>query len=288
MNLKPLVSIGIPAYNAEKTLDACIKSVVNQTYRNIEIIISDNCSSDSTAAICRKFADIDPRINLVVQEENIGPVANFNYVLSRSTGTYFMWLATDDFKSPDFIDINLEFLQKNPEYVASTCPNRFDVPDSENHDWELLSLEGDQKFRIVDFLRNANRSRGLFYSLFRTDILKKYPWFGVNFLAWDWLLLFYFSLNWKFHRSPNGSLVLGANGQSTQTNALEMSGVTGVKKLWPLSKFTILALITVLRICPKYFFVPLPDIWRLNSLMFRHQFFLMKHKLKKRILRISY
>lgn len=151
-----------------------------------------------------------------------------------------------------------------------------------------MSLEGDQKFRIVDFLRNANRSHGLFYSLFRIDVLKKYPWFGVNFLAWDWLLLFYFSLNWKFHRSSNGSLVLGANGQSTQTNALEMSGVTGVKKLWPLSKFTILALITVLRICPKHFFVPFPHIWRLNSLMFRHQFFLIKHKLKKWILRISY
>ena len=287
MSLSPLVSIGIPVYNGEKTIDSCIKSVLNQTYRNIEIIISDNCSSDSTAAICRDFANLDSRITFVVQDENIGPVANFDFVLSRSTGTYFMWLAADDFKSQDFIEVNLEFLQKNLEYVASTCPNRFEAPAVENQDWEILSLEDDQKFRIINFLCNANRSHGLFYSLFRADVLKKYPWFGVNFLAWDWLLLFYFSLNWKFHRSSNGSLVLGANGQSTQANALEMSGVTGVKKLWPLSMFTILALITVLRICPKYFFVSLPHIWRLNSLMFRHQFFLMKHKLKKRILRIS-
>jgi glycosyltransferase involved in cell wall biosynthesis len=287
MSLSPLVSIGIPVYNGEKTIDSCIKSVLNQTYGNIEIIISDNCSSDSTAAICRDFANLDSRITFVVQDENIGPVANFDFVLSRSTGTYFMWLAADDFKSQDFIEVNLDFLQKNLEYVASTCPNRFEAPAVENQDWEILSLEDDQKFRIINFLRNANRSHGLFYSLFRADVLKKYPWFGVNFLAWDWLLLFYFSLNWKFHRSSNGSLVLGANGQSTQANALEMSGVTGVKKLWPLSMFTILALITVLRICPKYFFVPLPHIWRLNSLMFRHQFFLMKHKLKKRILRIS-
>lgn len=287
MSLSPLVSIGIPVYNGEKTIDTCIKSVLNQTYGNIEIIISDNCSSDSTATICRDFANLDSRITLVVQDENIGPVSNFDFVLSRSTGTYFMWLAADDFKSQDFIEVNLDFLQKNLEYVASTCPNRFEAPTIENHDWEMLSLEDDQKFRIINFLRNANRSHGLFYSLFRADVLKKYPWFGVNFLAWDWLLLFYFSLNWKFHRSSNGSLVLGANGQSTQANALEMSGVTGVKKLWPLSKFTILALISVLRICPKYFFVPLSHIWRLNSLMFRHQYFLMKHKLKKGILRIS-
>jgi glycosyltransferase involved in cell wall biosynthesis len=281
MSLSPLVSIGIPVYNGEKTIDTCIKSVLNQTYGNIEIIISDNCSSDSTAAICRDFANLDSRITLVVQDENIGPASNFDFVLSRSMGTYFMWLAADDSKSQDFIEVNLEFLQKNREYVASTCPNRFEAPAIGNQDWEMLALEDDQKSRIINFLRNANRSQGLFYSLFRADVLKKYPWFGVNFLAWDWLLLFYFSLNWKFHRSSNGSLVLGANGQSTQANALEMSGVTGVKKLWPLSKFTILALISVLRICPKYFFVPLSHIWRLNSLMFRHQYFLMKHKLKK-------
>lgn len=287
MNLKPLVSIGIPAYNAEKTLDACIKSVLNQTYRNIEIIISDNCSSDSTATICRKFADIDPRINLVVQGENIGPVANFNYVLSRSTGTYFMWFAADDVKSPDFIDVNLEFLQKNPEYVASTCPNRFDTPNSENHDWEMLSLEGDQKSRIVHFLGNAEKSRGLFYSLFRTDFLKNYPWLGINFLAWDWLLLFYVSLNWKFHRSLGGSLVLGTNGQSNKTNALELSGVTGIKKLWPLYKFTTLALITLLQNCPRYFFVAIPLLWSLNYSTSKGQFFVLKHKLKNRILKIS-
>lgn len=287
MNLKPLVSIGIPAYNAEKTVDACIKSVLNQTYRNIEIIISDNCSSDSTVAICRKYARLDTRISLVVQEENIGPVANFDLVLSKSTGTYFMWLAADDFKSPDFIDVNLEFLQKNPDYLASTCPNRFDTPVSENHDWEMLSLEGEQKFRIVTFLSNAARSHGLFYSLFRTDILRKYPWLGINFLAWDWLLLFYFSLSWKFHRSVTGSLVLGTDGQSAKANALELSGVTGIKKLWPLSKFTLLALITLLQTCPKYFFVALPQIWRLNSSMTRHQFFLIKHKLKRLLLRIS-
>ena len=287
MNLNPLVSIGIPAYNAEKTIDACINSVLNQTYRNIEIIISDNCSSDSTAAICRKFADIDPRINLVVQEENIGPVANFNYVLSRSTGTYFTWLAADDFKSPDFIEVNLEFLQKNSEYMASTCPNRFEGPNTENHHWEIWSLDGDQKFRIVTFLSNAEQSHGLFYSLFRADILRNYPWLGNNFLAWDWLLIFYFSLDWKFHRSISGSIVLGTDGQSTKANALELSGVIGIKKLWPLAKFTLLSLIALLRTCPKHFFVAMPQILRLNSSMARHQYFSMKHKLKGWLLRIS-
>jgi hypothetical protein len=223
----------------------------------------------------------------VVQKENIGPVANFDFVLSQSTGAYFMWLAADDFKSQDFIAVNLEFLQKNLEYIASTCPDRFETPAIENHYWEMLALEGDQKLRITKFLGNAEHSHGLFYSLFRADFLRSYPWLGINFLAWDWLLLFHFSLNWKFHRTSIGSLVLGTEGQSTKANALEMSGVTGIKQLWPLSKFTILALITLLRICPKNFFTAFPYILRLNFSMSRHQFFLMKHKLKNSILRIS-
>jgi glycosyltransferase involved in cell wall biosynthesis len=287
MNLEPLVSVGIPVYNGEKTLDACIKSAMNQTYRNIEIIISDNSSSDSTTAICRKYANLDSRITFVVQKENIGPAANFSFVLSRSTGTYFMWLAADDFKSHDFIEVNLEFLKKNPEYVASTSPNRIDSLDSKKNNWKTLSLEGDQKGRIVSFLGNAGQSHGLFYSLFRADLIKNYPWLGTNFLAWDWLLIFYYCLKWKFNRSLSGSIVLGPDGQSTKEDALELSGVTGIGKLWPLSKFTILALITLLRTSPKHFFIAIPYIWRLNYSLSRSQFFLMGRRLKNRMIRIS-
>jgi hypothetical protein len=144
----------------------------------------------------------------------------------------------------------------------------------------MLALNGGQKSRIVEFLDNAERSHGLFYSLFRTEILKGYPWFGVNFLAWDWLLLFYFSLNWRFNRTSTGSLVLGTKGQSAKANALSLSGVTGLRNFWPLSKFTILAIKTLLRESPKNVWIATPGIWRLNISIFRHQFFVLKHKLK--------
>jgi hypothetical protein len=144
----------------------------------------------------------------------------------------------------------------------------------------MLALNGEQNSRITEFLNNAERSHGLFYSLFRTETLKGYPWFGINFLAWDWLLLFYFSLNWRFNRTPTGSLVLGTKGQSAKANALALSGVTGLRNFWPLSKFTILAIKTLLRTSPKSIWIAIPGIWRLNSSMFRYQFFVLKHKLK--------
>lgn len=280
MSLEPLVSIGIPVYNSDDTIAACLRSVLNQSYRNIEVVISDNCSTDKTANICKDFADLDSRISLVVQGENIGPAANFDFVLSRATGSYFMWVAADDIKSEDFVALNLEFLEENPEFLASTCPNRFDGHESEIHIWEMLALIDGQKSRIIEFLGNAERSHGLFYSLFRTEILKSYPWIGINFLAWDWLLLFYFSLSWKFNRTSTGWLVLGTKGQSAKTNALALSGVTGLRNLWPLSKFTILAIKTLLRTSPKNIWIATPGIWRLNTSLFKHQFFVLKHKLK--------
>jgi glycosyltransferase involved in cell wall biosynthesis len=283
MTLEPLVSIGIPVYDSEDTIAACLRNVLNQTYRNIEVVISDNCSTDMTANICKDFADVDSRISLVLQEKNVGPAANFDFVLSRSTGAYFMWVAADDIKSENFVALNLEFLQKNPEFLASTCPNRFDSPESITHNWEMLALKGEQKSRIIEFLGNAERSHGLFYSLFRTGILKSYPWFGINFLAWDWLLLFYFSLNWKFNRTSTGSLVLGTKGQSAKANALALSGVTGLRNFWPLSKFTILAVKTLLRTCPRNIWIAAPGIWRLNTSIFKHQFFVLKHRLKYKI-----
>ena len=280
MTLEPLVSIGIPVYNSDDTIAACLRTVLNQTYRNIEVVISDNCSTDKTANICKDFAAVDSRISLVLQDKNIGPAANFDYVLSKSTGSYFMWVAADDIKSENFVALNLGFLEKNPDYLASTCPNRFNETEFGAHNWEMLALKGGQKSRIIEFLGNAERSHGLFYSLFRTNILKSYPWFGINFLAWDWLLLFYFSLNWKFNRTSTGSLVLGNNGQSTKANALALSGVTGLRNIWPLSKFTIVAIRTLLRTCPENIWIATPGIWRLNATLFRHQFFVMKHKLK--------
>ena len=280
MSLGPLVSIGIPVYNSDNTIAACLRSVLNQSYGNIEVIVSDNCSTDKTARICKDFENLDSRISLVVQRENIGPAANFDFVLSRSTGSYFMWIAADDAKSEDFVALNLEFLEGNPDFLASTCPNRFDAPEGETQSWEMLALNGGQRSRIVEFLGNAERSHGLFYSLFRTETLKGYPWFGINFLAWDWLLLFYFALNWRFNRTSTGSLILGTKGQSAKANALALAGVTGIKNLWPLSKFTILATKTLLRICPGNIGAATRGLWRLNYLFFKHQYFRMKHGLK--------
>ncbi|WP_052272460.1 glycosyltransferase family 2 protein [Leisingera sp. ANG-M7] len=99
----PACSIGLPVYNGENYLEQAIQSVLAQSFQDFELIISDNASSDGTEAICRRYAEQDPRILYVRQPRNIGAAKNYNYVFHLARGAYFNWLAHDDILGPDFL-----------------------------------------------------------------------------------------------------------------------------------------------------------------------------------------
>lgn len=97
-----LVSIGMPTYNrASGYLKQALQSAVSQTYQNIEIVVSDNCSSDDTESVVKSFND--PRIRYYKQKDNIGPLNNRNFCLQQSQGEYFLLLFDDDVIDVDFI-----------------------------------------------------------------------------------------------------------------------------------------------------------------------------------------
>lgn len=99
----PLVSIGIPTFNRGATIGRALDSVLAQDYPNIEVIISDNASTDNTGEICATYAKTYPNISLTVQEKNKGPTNNFIEVLSLARGDMFMWLGDDDRLDPDYV-----------------------------------------------------------------------------------------------------------------------------------------------------------------------------------------
>ena len=92
----PKISIGMPIYNGASYIDQAINSVLNQTFKDFELIISDNASTDNTENICKKYLSLDNRIHYLRQKKNIGGINNFKFVLDSSVGKYFMWLAADD------------------------------------------------------------------------------------------------------------------------------------------------------------------------------------------------
>ncbi len=110
---QPLVSIGMPIYNEERFLEQALDSLQAQNYDNIQILISDNSSTDRTGEIALAIAAKDPRITYVCTQSNIGAAANFRSVLEQADGDYFMWAAGHDMWSVDLIAESVSILEAN-------------------------------------------------------------------------------------------------------------------------------------------------------------------------------
>lgn len=117
MTALPLLSIGLPVYNGERYLAEALESALAQEYPNLEVLISDNASTDSTSDICRGF-ESDSRVRYSRSPETADPKTNFRRVLGMARGEYFTWLAHDDvLTSPSYAATLVETLEANPDAV---------------------------------------------------------------------------------------------------------------------------------------------------------------------------
>jgi glycosyltransferase involved in cell wall biosynthesis len=247
------VSIGMPVYNAEKFVREAIQSLLQQTHRNFELIISDNASTDMTESICREYAVKDKRIRYVRQPQNFGAGHNFKFVFDEACGEYFMWAAGDDVFSKNFVEINQKFLSENPDYVASTCPTGFDVGPLDQQKLVDFALDGNVLERFTEFFENSNNSHGIFYSLMRTDVLRGCEVVGQAFFAWDWVLDLYLALHGKVHRSSEGYTIFGVDGMSRGPDAHRLARTHPIEVIFPFYTFTrhIIKMITGLSLKQK-------------------------------------
>lgn len=126
----PLVTIGIPTYNrADGYLKQALESALKQTYTNIEIVVSDNCSNDNTEAVVKGFAD--KRIRYFKQDVNIGVINNANFCLQQAQGAYFMQLHDDDMIDHDFIETCMKAANYSSDFGIIRTGTR--VIDSDNN-----------------------------------------------------------------------------------------------------------------------------------------------------------
>ena len=113
--------IGMPAHNGKRFISEAIESLLNQSYTNWEMLISDDKSNDGTEFICKEYVKKDRRITYYRQAKNIGPFNNLKFLLDKASGDYFMWTAHDDIWEKDFIKTCIENLELHPDYgVAFT------------------------------------------------------------------------------------------------------------------------------------------------------------------------
>lgn len=124
----PLVSVIIPAYNAERYVESAVRSIMEQTYTNLEILVADDCSTDGTFSILKKLAAEDSRIRLFHNEENQKIVRTLNGLVAVASGKYIARMDADDISLPERIAGQLAFMQQNPQIDFCGC-NAFHIND---------------------------------------------------------------------------------------------------------------------------------------------------------------
>jgi glycosyltransferase involved in cell wall biosynthesis len=126
----PLVSIGVPTFNRSEGLKCLLQSLTAQTYENLEIIVSDNASSDPTVQlVLREWETRDSRIRYYTQQRNLGAPDNFRFVVHQAQGDFFMWAADDDVYSPHFVEQTINILLHEPSFVATSMEAQYITED---------------------------------------------------------------------------------------------------------------------------------------------------------------
>jgi glycosyltransferase involved in cell wall biosynthesis len=147
MATRPRLTIGLPVYNGERYLRLAVESLLAQTFRDFVLIISDNASTDGTAAICEEYAVRDPRVHYLRQTVNRGASWNFRHVFECAETEYFKWSAHDDICHPEFVERCIEVLDRDPG--VSLCFSKSSLID------EAGNLIGPYDNRCLPTMANA-------------------------------------------------------------------------------------------------------------------------------------
>lgn len=178
-SIPDLVSVGIPVYNEEKHLSELLQSVISQTYPLMEIIISDNASTDSTWKIIQEFSSKDKRIRAIRQNENTGGT-NGIFVLEQAKGEYFIWAGGHDIWGKEMIRRCVNVMQEEPNIVL--CVPKTEWIDSEGNSINVkenninTSSAKTPTGRVLAFYSKMRRCSAIYGLHRRKTLLQTLPW----------------------------------------------------------------------------------------------------------------
>jgi glycosyltransferase involved in cell wall biosynthesis len=183
----PLVTVGVPTYNRSKMLIECLNSLSNQLYKNIEVIISDNNSTDNTYEICKEFVQKDNRFKYYKQAINIGPKKNFEFVLNNTKGKFFMWLGDDDYLDKNYLSTIVPKLLKDENLALASGYARYYSHGKLIFTGKILNITNSSWFLRVVIYYLGVTDNGMFYGLMPTKLIKKIKIRST--IAGDWHML---------------------------------------------------------------------------------------------------
>jgi glycosyltransferase involved in cell wall biosynthesis len=183
------VTIAIPTFNRAATLERAVDSALAQTHDDLEVVVSDNASTDATAALLARLAAADPRLRVVRQDHNRGMVANLDAAFALARGDHVMLLADDDWLAPRCVEAALAALRDAPGAVAALGRVSY-VRDGEPvaAGQPVALLGGDASGRVRDYFAAVGEDHGnsWLYGLMPRAVLDRLTPMR-NELAFDWL-----------------------------------------------------------------------------------------------------
>lgn len=179
-NIIPQISIIVPIYNGEKYVDKCLEMIINQTFKDFELIIVDDGSTDNTKKMCTKYAEKDPRIKLI-SKKNGGTWAARNKGIDESTGKYIIFLDCDDWYEDNlFMEMYENMKKNNVDLVIAGQTNVF-VDKNGKTIKKTTVLPKDNLFKTKDailgnyiLLREEEIGDILWNKIYKSEIIKKY------------------------------------------------------------------------------------------------------------------
>lgn len=196
--IKHLLSIGMPVYNGEKYVRQALDSLLTQNFKDFELIISDNASTDHTAEICKRYLEKDNRIKYYRNKVNIGQYANFNNLINYATAPYFMWASHDDMWEPSYISKLINIMESDKSIVLAFSD--FDNIDEDGKQIrvypKILKLSSSETIfkRLFKFImfKESDGKANLIHGIMRLNRLKEIGGFNKTLgeVAADDLLLF--------------------------------------------------------------------------------------------------
>ena len=208
---KKSVFIGLPVFNGEKFLKGAIETLLDQTFKDFTILISDNCSTDNTETICKEFAEKDSRIAYHRHEHNIGSLENFKFLLQKADASYFMWACHDDRWEPTYISEMVDVLEDNPQ-VGLSCSGMKIRDLNTGIESKFLTGYTTQKRALFRYMfRSVQGSVQLIYGIHRTEILRNFPLGSYDF--YDELMGRWYELESRIVVSPKYLFTTGTDGR---------------------------------------------------------------------------
>lgn len=175
MELNDLVSIIVPIYNVEKYLETCIESIINQTYKNLEIILVNDGSTDNSLTICKKYEKKDDRI-IIIDKQNGGLSDARNAGTLKSKGKYICYIDSDDYVEKDYIKCLYNSIKTNKTDISQCCIN---YVDDEGNFLKKIGYEKNQVFDskqlIIDTMeKNKLENTVVWNKMYLSSIMKKH------------------------------------------------------------------------------------------------------------------